>query len=87
MRAARELGRRLTEALGLDVHVLLLEEAERAPIVLEDILDEGLVLVDRSQRWPDLRAKEDEVRARAAKERQQLNRAAAEAIRRMTEEH
>ena len=86
MRAARELGRRLTEALGLDVHVLLLEEAERAPLVLEDILDEGIVLVDRSRRWPALKAQEDEIRARAAKERQELHRAAAEAIRRMSED-
>jgi len=46
---------RLSERVGRDVEVVRLEDAERKPSFLELALDGGRVLVDRTDRWPELR--------------------------------
>lgn len=54
-RDAAALRRRLTSALGRDVHLVTLDAARRSPALFADILTEGRVLVDRESAWNGLR--------------------------------
>ena len=63
------LQRRLQGRVGSPVHLVLLEDVDRAPALLTDILLEGRVLVDRSGGWHKLgRRREQVVREAAAEE-------------------
>ncbi len=45
----------LSEAADRPVHIVSLEQAEDAPLLLADVLRDGRVLVDREGDWPRLR--------------------------------
>lgn len=71
------LARRLEERVGKPVDVARLSRVRReAPFLLLQVLDQGRVLVDRSDAWPELRRHRETV-ARAA--RRQLVRSRREA--------
>jgi predicted nucleotidyltransferase len=73
------LTERLRDRTGLDVEVVALEDAWRRPSLMLEILRDGRVLVDRDERWPDLRAQSESIRARARRDRQLRRRRAREA--------
>ena len=61
-----ELSGRLERRLGRDVQLVRLEDAERAPSLMVDVLEHGRVLVDRDGRWSRLRSNAWRWRRRAA---------------------
>jgi predicted nucleotidyltransferase len=63
------LSGRLSERLRRDVQLVRLQEAERSPTLMLDVLDEGRVLVDRDRQWPRMVAAERRFRRLAAGER------------------
>ena len=73
--ARAELREQLETAAGRRVQLVGLDEAERSPLLLADVLRDGRVLVDRDGCWPTLKR-----RARA------IERQAKEADRRLDEE-
>ncbi len=73
-----ELRRRLQERIGRPVHLTLLENAERSPSLLTDVLLEGRTIVDRDEIWPRL----DRRRGRALREAATEAEAARTAARR-----
>jgi predicted nucleotidyltransferase len=58
------LRERLTEAVERPVDLLRLEDAERDPALLADLVMHGRVLVDRADRWPVLQARAPALRRR-----------------------
>lgn len=56
---------RLERALGLRVQLVELDAAERAPLLLADVLRDGRVLVDRDEEWERLTRRERAIRAAA----------------------
>lgn len=77
--AASALADRLERTLGRPVDVAQLERVEEhAPLLLLYALDEGRVLVDRSDAWPRLLARRGEV-GRAARRAEQAERRDVEA--------
>jgi predicted nucleotidyltransferase len=81
--AATALATRLERALRRDVDVAELARVEtEAPLLLLHALDEGRVLVDRDERWPELLARRGEL-ARAAQRAERAERQAVEASWRM----
>jgi predicted nucleotidyltransferase len=73
------LTERLRGRTGMALEVVALEDAWRHPSLMLDILRDGRVLVDRDARWPDLRAQNEHIRARARRDRQLRRRRAREA--------
>lgn|ERR1700729_1430883 len=67
-RALAGLRMRLRDALDKPVHVVGLDQAQRAPSLLADILAEGRVLIDRDDRWDELTGQYDRVLADAVQE-------------------
>lgn len=65
-RGMRRVQSKLERALGYPVELLYLADAERSPLLLDDLVREGRVLVDRAGRWPALRRRSREI-ARAAR--------------------
>jgi predicted nucleotidyltransferase len=64
-----QLQRRLHSHLGgRDVHLVLLSDAENAPALLADVLDEGRVIVDRGGHWRTLTRRDEEILKAAAAE-------------------
>jgi predicted nucleotidyltransferase len=61
-----ELAGRLERRLDRDVQLVRLEDAERAPSLMVDVLEHGRVLVDRDDRWPRLSSRTAMWRRRAA---------------------
>jgi predicted nucleotidyltransferase len=51
-----DLAGRLTRRLGRDAQLVRLQDAERSPVLMRAILEEGRALVDRENRWSTLRA-------------------------------
>jgi predicted nucleotidyltransferase len=79
-RAARHaLARRLVARCGREVHVLDVRDAREQPTLLESIIRDGRLLVDRGDLWPALRGEADAVRRRAARKRRELAAEAAAA--------
>lgn len=74
--AAVRLALRLTERIGRDVQIVSLPDAEAAPLLLEDVLRDGRVLVDRDGWWRRLRDRESEIARRARRRERQLADAA-----------
>ena len=66
------LSERLEAALGLRVQLALLEDAEGAPLLLEQVLEEGRVVVDRGQRWRAIIARSDAIARAANRERERV---------------
>jgi len=69
VRARRDLRERLSEATGRTVEVVAAGDAAAQPGLLEAVLRDGRVLVDRSDRWPALVARSASIHRRAARER------------------
>jgi predicted nucleotidyltransferase len=74
----RPVASRLAERLGLRVQLVRLEDAQRAPKLLAEVLSEGRVLVDRESMWPQLRQQRTNVERAAAQERNRVDREFAE---------
>jgi predicted nucleotidyltransferase len=62
-----DLKAKLTDLLGREVDVVVLDDAKREPSFLAQALAEGRVLVDRDERWRAIRAHESRLRKRGAK--------------------
>lgn len=75
-----DIAGRLSEAVGREVQLVRLDDAERAPSLLAEVLDEGRVLVDRDGAWPRLRRAQPRIRRRAADEERALRRRALHAL-------
>ncbi|HEX6689185.1 MAG TPA: nucleotidyltransferase domain-containing protein [Solirubrobacterales bacterium] len=73
-----ELAARLGRVSGRDADLARLDRIEiSAPLLLDRVLDEGRVLVDRDSIWGDLRRARRAIRARAKRSyRRQMNEAA-----------
>jgi predicted nucleotidyltransferase len=48
------LTERLSARLGRDLQLVRLADAEKAPVLMADVIEQGRVLVDREERWPGL---------------------------------
>ena len=80
-----ELATRLERATGRTVDVAYLERVEAAaPLLLDRVLDEGRVLVDRDGRWQELRSRRRAIRARAQRAYRRQMSGAARAIEELT---
>lgn len=77
--ATVRLSRRLAGVAAREVDVARLERIEAtAPLLLERVLDEGRVIVDRDGLWADLQRRRRAIRARADRSyRRQMSEAAA----------
>jgi predicted nucleotidyltransferase len=78
--ALGELTSRLSERLGLRSHIVSLDEAERAPLLLAAIVLDGRVLVDRQSVWPGLISRKTRILRGAARERSRIDREFADAF-------
>lgn len=65
---------RLSERFEIDVQLVSLEDARRAPLLLAEVLREGRVLVDRECWWPGLQDERPKVERAAARERARVER-------------
>ena len=79
-RASRvaELVGRLESRIGRDVQLVRLQDAERVPGLMVDVVDRGRVLVDRDARWSRLQAAAPEWRSRAERDEVSLEDAMPE---------
>jgi predicted nucleotidyltransferase len=84
-RMATELAVRLGRVGSRDADIARLDRIEEsAPLLLDRVLDEGRVLVDRDGIWKELRGRRRAIRARAKRSyRRQMNEA-AQAIEELT---
>lgn len=83
--AGVELARRLQSVSGRHVDIARLEQVEvRAPLLLERVLDEGRVLVDRDRLWERLGERAPTIRARALRAHRNQMADTARAIRELT---
>ena len=60
------LSHRLGDRVGREVQLARLQDAERSPTLMTDVLAEGRVLVDRDRSWRTLKARERRWRELAA---------------------
>lgn len=51
-----ELTARLEQRIGREVQLVRVQDAERTPVLMRDVLEQGRVLVDRENEWSALRA-------------------------------
>jgi predicted nucleotidyltransferase len=80
-----ELSVRLERASGRQVDIADLERVEkRAPLLLDRVLDEGRVLVDRDGQWRMLRERRPSIRARARRAHRRQMAGANRAIEELT---
>jgi predicted nucleotidyltransferase len=83
--AGIELAVRLERVVGRSVDIARLERVEaQAPLLLDRVLDEGRVLVDRDGQWRLLRQRHSAIRARARRDHRQQMAGAARAIEELT---
>ena len=75
-----DLERKLAAALGREVDLVRLSDAEQDPAFLAAALSDGRVLVDREELWPRLRRREPSIRRRAGEQERQRTRAALAGI-------
>jgi predicted nucleotidyltransferase len=61
-----ELAGRVERRVGRTVQFVRLEDAERSPLLLADVLERGRVLVDREGHWQELQPQLNAWQARAA---------------------
>ncbi len=78
-----DLSAALTAAIGRQVDVVRLEDAEAEPSFLADVLAEGRVLVDREALWPRLRQRQSSVQRRGRQHEAQRVRKALAGIDRL----
>ena len=83
--AGAKLAVRLERLCGRQVDIADLERVEaRAPLLLDRVLDEGRVLVDRDGQWRLLRDRRGAIRARARRDHHRQMIGAARAIEELT---
>jgi predicted nucleotidyltransferase len=83
--AGIELALRLQRVAGRSVDIARLERVEAdAPLLLDRVLDEGRVLVDRDGQWGLLRERHSAIRARAQRDHRRQMAGAARAIEELT---
>jgi|SRR5271155_5348609 len=83
--AGLELAIRLQPVTGRPVDIAHLERVEaNAPLLLDRVLDEGCVLVDRDGQWRLLRERHPAIRARARHDHRRQMAGAARAIEELT---
>ena len=83
--AGAKLAVRLERLCGRQVDIADLERVEaRAPLLLDRVLDEGRVLVDRDGQWRLLRDRRGAIRARARRDHHRQMIGAAHAIEELT---
>ncbi len=84
--AGIELAVRLEHVAGRSVDIARLERVDaQAPLLLDRVLDEGRVLVDRDGQWRLLRERHDAIRAHARRDHRRQMAGAARAIEELTE--
>ncbi|MHB1808479.1 MAG: nucleotidyltransferase family protein [Solirubrobacteraceae bacterium] len=83
--AGSRLSARLRGVTGRHVDVSLLEQVEaRAPLLLDRVLDEGRVLIDRDGQWRKLSERRGAIHVRALRSHRHQMAAAARAIAELT---
>jgi len=83
--AGLQLAVRLQRVAGRPVDVAHLERVEAdAPLLLDRVLDEGRVLIDRDGQWGGLRERRSAIRARARRDHRRQMAGAARAIEELT---
>jgi len=83
--AAVKLAVRLERTLGRSVDIARLERVDaQAPLLLDRVLDEGRVLVDRDGQWRLLSERHGVIRARARRDHRRQMAGAARAIEELT---
>lgn len=83
--AAAKLAVRLEHLSGRRVDIADLERVEaRAPLLLDRVLDEGRVLIDRDEQWRRLRERHSAIRVRARRAHRRQMAGAARAIEELT---
>ena len=83
--AAAKLAVRLEHLSGRRVDIADLERVEaRAPLLLDRVLDEGRVLIDRDEQWRLLRERHSAIRVRARRAHRRQMAGAARAIEELT---
>jgi predicted nucleotidyltransferase len=83
--AAADLAAQLCQIAARRIDVAHLDRVERAaPLLLDRVLDEGRVLIDRDGQWKGLRRRRRAIRARAARSHRRQVNAAAKAIAELT---
>jgi predicted nucleotidyltransferase len=78
-----DLEAKLEALIGRRVDVLRLDDARRNDLLLAQALTEGRVIVDREDRWPQLRREAEALRRRARDGTRRARRRALEGIDRM----
>jgi len=71
---------KLEAATGREVDLIQWSRAKKSPLLVDRVLKEGRVIVDRGYVWPRLIADEDTVAARARRHERQLARDAEAAL-------
>ena len=69
----KAIGSRVAERLGQPVQVVRLDEAERAPMLLSEVLRDGRVLVDRDGVWAELRKRTATIERRRNAKRRRID--------------
>lgn len=83
--ASTQLGSRLQYVTGRHVDIAVLERVQaNAPLLLDRILDDGRVLIDRDQRWQDLLNDRPQIHARALRAHRSKMADASRAIEELT---
>lgn len=84
--AVMALVARLRRVVGRRVDIARLDRVRSgAPLLLMQALDEGRVLIDRDERWPELQSRRRAIRARAQRAYDRQMQQAASAIAELTE--
>jgi len=60
-----ELSGRVSDHVGRDVQLVRLSDAEGAPALMLDVINDGRVLIDRDRQWPQIRSSLPRWRQRA----------------------
>jgi len=68
----RRVAERLESALGVPVQLAALEHARQAPLLMDAVVREGRVLVDRGGIWPVIAGRAEEIGREAARERRRI---------------
>lgn len=80
----RMLRDHLERVVGREVDVVSFDRAEEDPLLLDQIVREGRVIVDREHAWPRLRERRRSIRARARRAYRRQMAEAVEALEELT---
>ena len=71
--SSRTVASRLSKKLDLRVQIVLLEDAQRAPRFLTEVMREGRVIIDRDEAWRALLVGRRQIERAAARERRRID--------------